>query len=191
MLSPLERWLPPGVLVVVALTQLLLAHTRNLTPWKGGGFGMFASTDGLSSRVVACTGTTSGGESIRIDALAAVSEDRSDNLRAMPATPALHRLGWTLLPLEFVPETVRRDAAADRLRSENPELAPFLEPTAPGGPRVYRPARRSDPADTPVVRIVSTKLQWWRITFDAEGRQLRTERIGLEVTVPAPGEPVR
>jgi hypothetical protein len=32
---------PGGVLIVVALHQLFLAQTADLSPWSGGGFGMF------------------------------------------------------------------------------------------------------------------------------------------------------
>ncbi len=48
MLSRRDRvlaWAMPVVLVAVALHQVHLAVTRDLTPWKGGGFGMFASVD--------------------------------------------------------------------------------------------------------------------------------------------------
>jgi hypothetical protein len=44
--------IPTALLVVVAITQVLLAKTANLSPWKGGGFGMFATTDGTASRYV-------------------------------------------------------------------------------------------------------------------------------------------
>jgi hypothetical protein len=37
--------LPPTLLVVVALCQVVLAKTVALTPWKGGGFGMFSTLD--------------------------------------------------------------------------------------------------------------------------------------------------
>lgn len=37
--------LPAALLIVVAAHQLHLAATEPLTPWKGGGFGMFSSTD--------------------------------------------------------------------------------------------------------------------------------------------------
>jgi hypothetical protein len=49
-----RRWatLPAAVLVVVASGQLLLAHTMGLSPWKGGGFGMFASLDARPFRYV-------------------------------------------------------------------------------------------------------------------------------------------
>ena len=36
---------PPVLLVVVAVWQIGLAKTVGLTPWKGGGFGMFATLD--------------------------------------------------------------------------------------------------------------------------------------------------
>jgi len=45
-------WVTPVLLVLLAVTQIAQASTRDLTPWKGGGFGMFASTDGLNYRAV-------------------------------------------------------------------------------------------------------------------------------------------
>ena len=43
-------FLPVTLLVIVALNQIHLAHTVHLSPWKGGGFGMFSSTDGGPNR---------------------------------------------------------------------------------------------------------------------------------------------
>ena len=42
--------LPTVLLLVVASTQMMLARTALLSPWKGGGFGMFASVDGMPFR---------------------------------------------------------------------------------------------------------------------------------------------
>ena len=44
------RWLPPALLLAVALNQIRLVRTADLTPWCGGGFGMFSTTDGRSAR---------------------------------------------------------------------------------------------------------------------------------------------
>jgi hypothetical protein len=44
--------LPSVILLIVAATQMTLARTELLSPWKGGGFGMFASIDGLPFRHV-------------------------------------------------------------------------------------------------------------------------------------------
>jgi hypothetical protein len=42
----------PLTLVAVALHQIYLASSAGLTPWKGGGFGMFSSPDRPSYRAV-------------------------------------------------------------------------------------------------------------------------------------------
>ena len=43
MITP--RTAPAFLLAVVAVSQIVLARTADLTPWKGGGFGMFATLD--------------------------------------------------------------------------------------------------------------------------------------------------
>ncbi len=45
-----ERWsrralIPPAILCAVALIQVGLTRTQDLSPWKGGGFGMFSTND--------------------------------------------------------------------------------------------------------------------------------------------------
>jgi hypothetical protein len=46
------RWLPVALLVVVACAQIALARRAALSPWVGGGFGMFSTTDGWGRRQV-------------------------------------------------------------------------------------------------------------------------------------------
>jgi hypothetical protein len=46
----LRVFLPSLLLALVALRQVHLTRVTELTPWKGGGFGMFSSADGLSER---------------------------------------------------------------------------------------------------------------------------------------------
>jgi hypothetical protein len=41
----IARLLPAAVLSLVAVAQILLAQRGGLTPWKGGGFGMFSTLD--------------------------------------------------------------------------------------------------------------------------------------------------
>jgi hypothetical protein len=48
-----ERWvrfLPALLLVGVAVHQIFLANTAGLSPWSGGGFGMFSTTDAGATR---------------------------------------------------------------------------------------------------------------------------------------------
>jgi hypothetical protein len=41
---------PPALLALVACGQIALTRFTALTPWKGGGFGMFSTADGASNR---------------------------------------------------------------------------------------------------------------------------------------------
>ena len=51
------RFLPVALLLGVAVWQLVLAFTANLSPWSGGGFGMFSTTDSPSHRHLRVVGT--------------------------------------------------------------------------------------------------------------------------------------
>lgn len=44
------RTLPIALLIIVALHQITLAQTTGLSPWSGGGFGMFSTLDHGSRR---------------------------------------------------------------------------------------------------------------------------------------------
>ena len=44
------RYLPAALLVAVAVNQQRLAHVDALSPWSGGGFGMFSVTDSPANR---------------------------------------------------------------------------------------------------------------------------------------------
>jgi hypothetical protein len=44
--------IPTALLLGVAVTQMVLVKVADLSPWKGGGFGMFATTDGTAFRYV-------------------------------------------------------------------------------------------------------------------------------------------
>ena len=48
----IDRWLPAALLCVVAIAQVGLARGAGLTPWKGGGFGMFSTLDHSAYRGV-------------------------------------------------------------------------------------------------------------------------------------------
>lgn len=54
-------FLPPLLLVVVAVAQFGLANTTFLSPWKLGGFGMFSTTDSPGFRVLRIQVETEGG----------------------------------------------------------------------------------------------------------------------------------
>jgi len=46
------RFVPVVLLIAVAIGQIVLVRAFDLTPWKGGGFGMFATLDHAAFRRV-------------------------------------------------------------------------------------------------------------------------------------------
>jgi hypothetical protein len=56
------RYLPSALLVATALCQLILAFTVDLSPWLGGGFGMFSTMDDGVNRHLRVVMTRAGKE---------------------------------------------------------------------------------------------------------------------------------
>lgn len=93
-----ERWLPrlaPVLLVAVALQQVALANLACLNPWKGGGFGMFATLDRGGLRDVRAFARTPDGEQ-RLG-IPAELEGARLRVRDLPTDTALRELGEQLL----------------------------------------------------------------------------------------------
>jgi hypothetical protein len=86
--------LAPLVLVAVATTQVIVASTTNLTPWRGGGFGMFSTLDGQSERFLRITATMADGTSIPVQTvdLFAPSSPLLDEALAARANPSQRHL---------------------------------------------------------------------------------------------------
>ena len=53
-------YLPVILLVLVACIQVFLVYSYNLSPWSGGGFGMFSTTDAGGNRHLHLYSVTSG-----------------------------------------------------------------------------------------------------------------------------------
>ena len=88
MITP--RTAPALLLAVVAVCQLGLAKTADLTPWKGGGFGMFSTLDhGAYRRLEAVVEGTERSEALEIPPSLEVAAARA---AAFPAQ-------WTLRSL--------------------------------------------------------------------------------------------
>lgn len=92
----LLRELPSLALVALACAQIGLAFGAHLSPWKGGGFGMFATNDHGAFRSVRAFARGAGGER-RI----AIPADRIQDLfrvRELPDRSALRAFAGSLAP---------------------------------------------------------------------------------------------
>jgi len=121
------RYLPPVLLVVVALHQAILVETRELTPWLGGGFGMFSTTDGPGDRIVRVVAILLVGErDVRIPS---TLEDRTYRARALPEDRRLRNLARDVAHLEPVgrlsPRAIRVEVW--NITFDRETLAPSVE----------------------------------------------------------------
>jgi len=87
----------PLLLVVVASTQVVVASTSELTPWRGGGFGMFSTLDTHDQRIIRVTVTTADDERVPVDPAALLSDgaalrDEAVTARTHPTDGNLERL---------------------------------------------------------------------------------------------------
>ena len=65
-LNFIEKYLVCIVLVIVALIQLYNSQFDRLTPWKGGGFGMFSTNKRAN---ITAVGYTTSGDSVLINVI--------------------------------------------------------------------------------------------------------------------------
>jgi len=160
----------PVVLVVVALHQVHLATTRDLTPWKGGGFGMFASVDRSTWRAMQGVFVTDAGDEVpfavhdlssgpRLERRAFTNARALlDERRAGPLFDAIQGSEWVIAGgIAEYEGPVSSDVTGPLVR----------HPVADGG---------ADGAGAQgggeVVTITEIHLEVWRATYDREARTL-------------------
>lgn len=128
----------PAVLVLVAVGQLYLATSSGLSPWRGGGFGMFSTADRPEHRAVRVSFAVDG-TAFPVDVRAVLDDPAGGTgaalleLRTLPATPQvsawvdlLHRREWELREGVAEPSDVMRprDGAARLGLSRGDEVLP-------------------------------------------------------------------
>ena len=102
---------PAALLVVVASGQMVLAHTAMLSPWKGGGFGMFASLDARPFRYVRMF--VRAPERSEELAVPPSLEHMAASVEILPTTAQLERLAHAVVARER-----RRQRPVDEVRLE-------------------------------------------------------------------------
>ncbi len=94
---PTHAW-PAAILCLVATVQIALAQLGGLSPWLGGGFGMFATIDSRSERHLAALLETPGlRRPVRIPG---ELEDLALRTRVLPTEARLRHFGARLLAYE-------------------------------------------------------------------------------------------
>ena len=109
-----EGWsaaLPAVLLTIVAVTQIVLTQVAMLSPWKGGGFGMFSTLDGRPFRYARLF-VRAPGRSEEITVPPSL-EDVTASAEILPTGTQLDRLARAVMAREH-----RRGRPADEVRIE-------------------------------------------------------------------------
>ncbi|WP_416669482.1 hypothetical protein [Egbenema bharatensis] len=191
----IERGLPATILVIVALLQLYLTQTANLSPWKGGGFGMFGAIDSPDMRVIQAEGLDQEGNLIQLDVYSALDDRTIWRTRTLPRQSDLEQMAPQLVSQSIVPTTIERQAIYQKLQSENPDF-PIVPNWLPNNVENPLPDRTEHPLAQPLYRLKTiydpevpesvktlkaVRIQWWRIRFDQAHHRLWSEPLSSVV----------
>lgn len=191
----IERGLPAAILVMVALLQIYLAHTANLSPWKGGGFGMFGAIDAPDMRVIQAEGLDQDGNLIQFDVYSALDDRTILRTRPLPRQSDLEQMAPQFVAQPVVPTTIQRQAIYQKLQSNNPDFPAAQDlmqtknanplPNLPNHPLsqpLYRLKTVYDPEVSGAIKTLkAVRLQWWRIRFDQAHHRLWSEPLSSRV----------
>ena len=111
--------LPVALLLAVACAQVTLARTAGLSPWKGGGFGMFSTTDDAGRRHVRVF--VSAPERSEEIAITPSLEDAAVRAAVLPSDSELSRLARRVVERE---RRYKRPVDAVRIEAWRIEYAP-------------------------------------------------------------------
>ena len=157
----LLRVAAPSLLVLIACLQLYLAHTHDLSPWKGGGFSMFSAVDRSDRRIVRCYLETPHGKvPVRVP-----DSDLRKKAVAMPTGPRAFRLAQSLAQSVWV------SGSSDDGEADAPP-----EGCVPPGLRAVSPDQPLPAASSPV-DFSRVDLEVWKVGFRSTDRMLRAQRL--------------
>lgn len=165
----------------------MLVQTRGLTPWKGGGFGLFSTIDKGDNRQISCMAQDTTGRLCRI--VLGANEFRGKDfgpgflhkLLAYPDPKLVHDFGRMLLDTEYEQaptpsELVRRFPfdPSGRLHFESLDREPLLLKRLTRGTAWRLPPEKR-------VRIQAIRLTVWRLQFDPQTTQMKWQRVGKTI----------
>ena len=176
--------------MLVACAQLALVRAFDLTPWKGGGFGMFSTLDSSRNRTLCLVLLTEAGEAVVAFPDLTVRKERLLN---MPDAGVLGdvaaqaaREDWVVytydqlteirgdLPVEFRRQMARVEAARREVQREDSTAAlPEVRPGLIAFPHARRPLR----IDGERPAVLGARAEVWRLLFDADPDRLHAELI--------------
>ncbi len=174
------KYTAPVLLTLLACIQLVLGLRFDLTPWKGGGFGMFSTIDNTQSRMVHVYLETSDGEiPTRVPSWL---RNRRKRAKSFPAGFRIESLATRLAAATWVyrggDAAAAGHASAEAEHGDRSERSrSAAEERADEFPRAKALRPGLDFEDRELVAVDAVRVEVWRLRFDAESGELSQQRI--------------
>ena len=172
-MSKVVKWLIPSLFILVVGSQIFLSEALYLSPWRGGGFGMFATVDRYDRRRIMGLGQDALGNQYRILNI------RDKTLEAMPTPEGLKRLAVNLRKLEYLPaRESERSKLQKLLTPAQGELIYFEKPTEE--PMKFLRKKPSQ-SRLPGIRLVEVEVSTWLRVHDPKTLKFYWRQVGIAV----------
>lgn len=165
----------PVLLSTVAVAQMGLAGLGHLSPWKGGGFGMFASVDRPLNRSVVVAGRDLSGRLVavsvpfgRFGGTGAFSREFLSRLRTFPTERKARLLARAVLLAELVNSTRSTDDYSARLTSSAIYGPPLLALRGDPVVEITSPHRRSAAS----MELREVQIRVVRLAYDVKAAKV-------------------
>ena len=173
MKTTIARYLPALILTAIAAVQLYNSKVLNLTPWKGGGFGMFSSIQRIEARFLKVHLIDEDEREYPVSVPERFYRE-AVSIRAMPNEDELAHLAQSLIApglswyrtREKIPPT---RAAAILRRRDGKTFSQVASAST-----IIRPLSKSEGArtDAEPINAQSIRLELWRYTMDLAANRL-------------------
>jgi hypothetical protein len=180
-------FIPVVILLGVWMVQVTLTQTHDLTPWKGGGFGMFSVT---TQRNLAITAVDADGVPLAIDPVSVQARHYRLHRRAlaMPTVDTLCHVAEVLtngtlyrVPLEQSPMFGANQAAWWRLERRIEGSAPVTLTPRDAPIAVLGGAARGSSDARPIVQPQEITVAVHRVAVDVDAARVTTEAMPTAV----------
>lgn len=149
-----QYWFVPFVLVTIFLRQVVLVYANGLSPWKGGGFGMFSTVDRGNWRWIDIEGITTESKAIKIDVMSTDDPNLRKKINIARAVPRNQAF------LQDIAQTVMN---SKQLREDKTK-------------GIYRLPNRNDlspnPKESQAIQLQKIKIQVMHFHYDPHGNRI-------------------
>lgn len=167
MFQRLVWYSPIAVLCIVAVWQIQRAHSTDLSPWKGGGFGMFSTVDQPAMRYLKVFLIEEGQETP-----IALPESLKPRTQRTKADPSKDNLEQVAEHLQGIGLNQLRQWAVDDNECDSSDEAEDADSQEP----------EADDLDEVIATVPQLRVELWRMQFDHSSKDLSASKY-LETTV--------